>query len=250
VSNKSIVGLQREFRDFFQDLFSAGHWVTLKNGRKLKIDSDGRIVAGLPERYHGTRLRDLSRLSHDERQLEGIDCEEIGKCHTCRHTFRTPDEAASAILQANPRFAELRESEFGAYDVEFLKWRRAGRRGPKPTTALTDGRLDAINEHFELTGKNRVFSFTEALYYVIPRSKKWADLDDAALSPLSEAAGFQIQPPDETLQVQAGKLTEEECRADVDRRLGELFAAAKSADGLPPAEADTPPPSTDAEVPF
>ena len=238
------MGVLTEIGDWLDDLFTAGHWVTLKNGKRVKIDGEGRIVLGLPERYHGTHIKDLSKLSHDERQLEGIDCEETGACHTCRKTFRTKDEAASAILQANPRFAELRESEFGAYDVAWLKWHRAagasGKAGPKPTTTITDGRLDAINEHFELKGKRRVASFTEALYFIIPSSKKWADLNDETLEPLSEAAGFQIQPPDETLQLQAGKLSEEECRADVDRRLAELFAAAKEGP-LPADDASRPP---------
>jgi hypothetical protein len=77
---------------------------------------------------------------------------------------------------------------------------------------------------------------------VIPSSKKWADLDDAALTPLSEAAGFQIQPPDETLQLQAGRLSVEECSADVDRRLAELFAVAKEG-RLPSTDPEEAPPA-------
>lgn len=213
---------------WIDDALTEGHWVTLKNGKRLKLDDEGRIVLGLPERYRGTHIGDLSKLSHEEREIEGIDCSEAGgHCHTCKKTFRSKDEAAAALLAANPEFSQLRDSEFGAYDVAFLKWQRGGRRGPKPRTEITDGRLDAINEHFELRGAARVGSFTEALYFTIPASKRWEDLDEERLRPLSEAAGFQIQPPAETVQLDVGRLSEEECRADVDRRLAELFKSAR-----------------------
>lgn len=212
---------------WLDDALTDGHWVTLKNGKRVKLDDEGRIVLGLPERFHGTHIGDLAKLSHEERQIEGIDCSEVGHCHACKKTFRTKDEAAAALLAANPEFAQLRDSEFGAYDVAFLKWQRGGRRGAKPRTEITDGRLDAINEYFELRGAARVGSFTEALYFTIPASKRWEDLDDERLRPLSEAAGFTIQPPAEKLQLDVGRLSEDECRADVDRRLAELFKAAR-----------------------
>lgn len=194
-------------------------WITLKNGKRLQIDDDGRIVAGMPERYHGTSVHDLSRLSHEERELEGVDCEDVGaaECPRCRLTFRTKDEAAAALLAANPVFASFRESEFVAYDMEFLKWQRGGRVGRKPRTKITDGRLDAINEYYDLKGANRVASFTEALYFAIPVSRRWADLE-ARLGPLSDAAGVDINLPDEVLQLNAAKLTIEECEREVDRQ--------------------------------
>jgi hypothetical protein len=209
-------------------------WITLRNHKRIKIDADGRIVAGMPERYHGISIRDLSKLTHAERELEGIDCEEIGAadCPRCRETFRDKDEAAAAILVANPRFAHLRESEFGDYDAAFLKWQRGGRRGPKPRTKITDGRLDAINEYYDLKGAARVGSFTEALYHAIPSSRRWDELEPR-LTPLSEAAGFDIELPDEVLRLQAARLSIEECAAEVDRRIAELYEAAR-AGGLEP----------------
>jgi hypothetical protein len=136
-------------------LLSDGQWRTMKYGKRVKIDTAGRIVAGLPSKYHGTHIRDLGKLTHEERELQGIDCEESGHCHTCRKTFRTKDEAVQALLAANPRFDELRQSEHGAYDSAFVKWQRGGRRGPKPRTKITDGRLDAINEHYDLRASPR-----------------------------------------------------------------------------------------------
>jgi hypothetical protein len=229
------------FGDLFEDiglsgLLSDGAWKTLKNGKRVKLATDGRIVAGLPSKYHGTHIGDLGKLTHEERELEGIDCSDVGHCHTCKKTFRTKDEAVSALLAANPRFDELRQSEHGAYDQAFVKWQRGGRRGPKPRTTITDGRLDAINEFYDLRGAARVGSFTEAAYHAIPISRKWEDLEPR-LKPLSEAAGFPIELPDEALQLSVAKMSIDECQADVDRRLGELFDAAKAGrlDG-PPAE--------------
>lgn len=207
-------------------LLSDGQWRTLENGKRVKLDSEGRIVAGLPSKFHGVHIRDLSKLSHEERALNGIDCSEHGHCHTCRKTFRTKDEAVAAILQVNPQLQQLRDSEFGAYDLAFIKWQRGGRRGPKPRTPITDGRLDAINEHYDLRGAARVGSFTEAIYHAVPSSKKWADLGPR-LEPLSEAAGFPIQPPDEATQLEIAKQSAEECEAEVDRRIAELYAEAK-----------------------
>lgn len=220
------------------DLLTDGKWITIKNGKRLKIDGDGRILAGMPTRYHGTNIGDLSKLSHEERALEGIDCEDLRMhCHACRKTFRTKDEAAGALLEANPQFHQLQQSEFGAYDLAFLKWQRGGRRGAKPRTEITDGRLDSINEFYDLRGAARVGSFTEALYHAIPSSKKWEDLE-ARLPPLEEAAGVPIHLPDEALRLSAAKMSVDECAADVDRRLAELFERAKAGrlEGTPAAE--------------
>jgi phage tail protein X len=224
------VGLFGElFEDLgLSDLLTDGKWITIKNGKRLKISYEGKILAGMPTRYHGTNIRDLSKLSHEERALEGIDCEDLRMhCHTCRKTFRSKDEAVSALLQANPQLDDLRQSEFGSYDLEFLKWQRGGRRGAKPRTTITDGRLDAINEYYDLRGAGRVASFTEAIYHAVPASKKWADLEPR-LVPLEEATGIKIHLPDEALRLSVAKLDLEQCRADVDQRLADLFERAKA----------------------
>jgi len=208
---------------------AGGRWITLENHKRIKIDQDGRILAGLPERYHGTSIHDLSRLSHAERELEGINCGDVGaaECPKCRETFRTKDEAAAAILLVNPAFANLRESEFGQYDLAFLRWQRNGRRGAKPRTRITDGRLDAINDRFELKGANRVASFTEALYWAIPSSRRWDELPER-LEALADAAGIDIAPPEPLIQLQAARLSVEECEQDVDARISGLFGQARA----------------------
>jgi hypothetical protein len=208
-------------------LLSDGQWRTLKNGKRIKLDAGGRIVAGMPSKYHGTHVQDLSKLTHEERHLTGIDCEDLRThCHTCRKTFRSKDEAYLAIVQANPQLHELQQSEFGQYDLAFVRWQRGGRRGPKPRTTITDGRMDAINEHYDLRGASRVASFTEAIYHAIPSSKKWEDLEPR-LQPLEEAAGLKINLPDEALRLNAAKMDAQQCHEEVDRRLTELFEKAK-----------------------
>jgi hypothetical protein len=223
-------------------LLSDGEWRTLKNGKRIKLGPDGRIVAGLPSKYHGTHIRDLSKLTHEERQLLRIDCKEAGHCHTCKKTFRTKDEAYLALLRENPKLDELRQSEFGQYDLAFVKWQRGGRIGPKPRSPLTDGRLDAINEYYDLRGAARVHSFTEAVYQTIPSSRRWEDLP-SRLAPLEEAAGMKISPPTEVLRLEASKLSVEECHDQVDQKLAALFEKAKAGrlEEAPPAAGDVVP---------
>lgn len=232
-------------------LLADGRWTTLRNGKRLKLDADGRIVAGMPSRYHGTHIRDLSTLSHEERQLHGIDCDDLrSHCHTCKKTFRTKDEAFLAIMEANPDLHQLQQSEFGAYDMAFLKWQRNGRRGPKPKTPITDGRMDSINEFYDLRGGSRVGSFTEAVYHTIPSSRRWEDLEPR-LPPLAEAAGMTINPPTQAVQLSVGKLAVEDCEREVDQRLADLFEKAK-AGRLDPGSTPPvlPPAPKEGEVPF
>jgi hypothetical protein len=210
-------------------LLSDGQWKTLKNGKRVKLDGDGRIVAGLPSKYHGVHVADFGRVSKEEREILQVDCEELASCHRCEKTFKTKDQAAHAVLAANPDFMDLQQSEFGRNDVAYLKWRRNGRRGPKPAqrAKLTDGRLDAINEFYELKGKNRVGSITEALYHTIPSSRRWADLEPR-LDQLSELAGFPINLPEESLKLAAGAAGAEQCREEVDRRVAEIYKRARA----------------------
>ncbi len=227
-------------------MLSAGKWITLKNGKRLKLDADGRIVAGMPAKYHGVHVADLTKLSHQERELEGIDCEDLRThCHTCKKTFKTRDEAFLALLDANPQLDALRTSEFGQYDLAFLKWQRNGRRGAKPTTPITDGRLDAINEYYDLRGRNRVGSMTEAIYHAIPPSHRWEDLE-ARLTPLEEMAGIKVNLPDEALRLSVAKKDAAQCADEVDARLTALFEAAKAGRLEEPA----PPAGDGVPVPF
>lgn len=228
------------FDDVFEDVRAAfvdGRWVTLKNGERVKLDDGGRIVAGLPEKYRGVHVGDFGRVPAEERELLGIDCDELAACHGCARTFKTKDQAYRAILDANPDLDALRVSEFGQYDLAFLAWRRSGRKGPKPRTKITDGRLDAINEFYELRGANRVASITEAIYFTIPNSRRWKDLEPRLVA-LQEVVGFEINPPDEALRLAAGESDVEQCRADVDARIRALFENAREKD--PPSPEGVP----------
>jgi hypothetical protein len=221
-------------------LLSPGRWVTLKNGKRVKLDADGRIVAGLPSKYQGVHVADFAAVASEERELLGIDCEELAACHGCVKSFTSKDQAFRALLAANPDLDALRSSEFGAYDVAWLRWRRNGGRGPKPRTTITDGRLDAINEHFNLKGANRVGSITEAIYYAIPTSRRWKDLGPR-LAQLEELAGFRLNLPTEALRVEASGLDVEACRQDVDRRLAELLEKARAGRAKKPGELEDAP---------
>lgn len=208
-------------------LLSVGRWVTLKNGKRVKLDNEGRIIAGLPAKYAGVHVADFGRVSAEERELIGIDCDELASCHDCRETFTTKDHAFRALLDANPGLMELKEAEFGRYDVEWMRWQRGGRRGPKPRAAHVDGRFDAINERYNLRGNNRVASFTEAIYHALPHSRRWDDLEPR-LGPLEEATGIKIHLPVEALKLDASKNDAAACRDDVDKRIAALFEKARA----------------------
>jgi hypothetical protein len=222
------------FGDLFEELgheisglLDEGKWITLKNGKRVKLNNGGRIVAGLPVKYQGVHVADFGRVSKEERDLLGVDCEELAACHDCKETFTTKDHAFRAILDANPGLMELKEAEFGRYDRDWLSWQRGGRKGPKPRTDHVDGRFDAINEEYNLRGANRVASFTEAIYHAIPHTRRWKDLEKR-LPPLEEATGITINLPVEALKLSAAGTDVEECRADIDRRIAALFAEAQT----------------------
>lgn len=207
-------------------LLSDGQWRTLHNGKRVKLDGEGRIVAGLPSRYHGVHVRDLSELTKRERQLEETDCNDT--CPKCPKTFDTKAHAVAALLDANPKLRHLLESDGGAGSKAYRAWLRGGRRGPKPMAAKHDGRFDALNEQWELRGFRRVGSWLEAIYTTIPTSKKWRDLG-ARLPVLGEAAGFEIHQPSEALRLEVSALDAGQCREAVDRALDELFNEATTA---------------------
>jgi hypothetical protein len=204
-------------------LLSDGQWRTLHNGRRVKLDGEGRIVAGLPSRFHGVHVRDLSELTRKERALEATDCDDT--CPKCPKTFASKAVAVAALLDANPQLRHLLESDGGAGSKAFREWVRRGRRGPKPPAAAHDGRFDALNEQWELRGFRKVGSWLEALHTTVPTSKKWADLGKR-LPVLGEAAGLELHLPSEALRLEVAGLDAGQCREAVDRALDELFADA------------------------
>jgi hypothetical protein len=205
---------------------SDGQWRTLHNGTRVKLDAAGRIVAGLPSRFHGIHVRDLSELTRRERAITSTDCDDT--CASCPKTFADKAVAVAALLDANPELRHLLESDGGAGSKAFRAWVRGGRRGSKPAADLHDGRFDALNEAWELRGFRRVGSWLEAIYTTVPTSRKWAELS-RRLPTLAEAAGFEIHAPSEALRLDISSLDAEQCREAVDRALDELFHEATAA---------------------
>lgn len=216
-------------------LLSDGQWRTLHNGRRVKLDGEGRIVAGLPSRFHGVHVRDLSELTRKEREISATDCDQ--SCTSCPATFADKATAVAALLDANPDLRQLLDSDGGAGSKAYREWVRRGRRGSKPGAAKGDGRFDALNERWELRGFRRVGSWLEAIYVTVPTSKRWADLGKR-LPVLAEATGFEIHQPSEALRLDVSALDADQCREAVDRALDELFASATGGrlTDAPPAE--------------
>lgn len=203
------------------------HWVTLSNRRRVALDRDGRIAAGLPETFHGVHVEDVAPLG---RQLRAIDeaeasCEVPGAKRSAK-TFQTTDGAAKELVAANPSLGDLLESDCSHDCVRYRKWINGGRRGPKPQAGPGDGRFDALNERLELRGKRRVSSWLEAVHVTVPPSRKWEDFRDR-LPVLEEATGLSLMLPEgaEVLKVDAE--TRRACQQMADAKAGELVAEAR-----------------------
>lgn len=173
-------------------------WVTLKRRSKtghrqrVFIDDDGRIEIGLPEKYRGVHIGDLTELGRQERRTRKRAAREARRIFRGRlgGTFRSKDVAFKELLAANPPLHDFLQREFGRAEVAYRAWRRGGRRGPKPQLALKDdGRLDAINYAWDLHGPRAAGSWIEAVYASIPSSKRWDDFAER-LPVLEEATGI------------------------------------------------------------
>ncbi len=161
-------------------LVAAGlHWVTLKNRRRVGLDDGGRVVAGLPEEFHGVHVGDVSPLSRALREIDRgeRDCKALVTSSAPR-TFKTADAGARELLEANPDLAELLESDCSHECLRYRAWLAGGRRGPKPLPGPGDGRFDALNERLELKGRRRVASWLEAVHVTVPPTRRWADFED------------------------------------------------------------------------
>lgn len=170
-------------------------WVTLKNKQRVELDDDGRIRHGLPRRFRGIALRDLTRVSREVSRTKRRQRREQAKLFPrSRTTFKNKDQAVRELLAANPQLRTFRDAHFGRDDERFLKWRANGRRGPKPTTGYADGRLDGINYTWNLHGTRAANSWTEAIYETVPSSGRWEDFA-GRLPVLEEATGLSLELP-------------------------------------------------------
>lgn len=202
------------------------HWITLRNRRRVLIDRQGRIAAGLPAEFSGVNVRDISPLSRSLRQIdtEAADCEIPA---TGARTFRTADGAAAELVDANPSLAELLETDCSHDCQRYRAWVRRGRRGPKPLAGPGDGRFDALNERLDLKGKRRVSSWIEAVHVTVPPSRRWQDFADR-LPALEEATGLSLNLPPQAEALHVDAEAREACRDRADQAAADLVDRARA----------------------
>jgi hypothetical protein len=205
-------------------------WVTLKRTRqKVFIDDDGKIERGLPKRYRGILLRDLTQVSRQVSKTKRRQRRELAKLFPRSKTkFRSKEAAARELLRANPQLREFLDAHFGRDDERYLKWLRNGRRGPKPTGPYADGRLDAINYTWDLHGARAANTWTEAIYATLPASGRWEDLEDR-LPVLEEATGLSLELPPPAARLQTTRGDRERYAEGAELELEDVYGRAREA---------------------
>lgn len=201
-------------------------WVTLRSGTRVKIDADGRIIAGGRAEWQGVHIGDVAEVSKRLRELESVDC--AHECDTpAPRTFPSKEAGVAALLESNPQLAELLQREGGtSAEYEYRRWVRGGRRGKKPALGAGDGRFDALNERWELKGGRRVASWIEAVYVSVPTSRRWADFE-ARLPVLEEATGLRLELPAHGFRAKVAEMDRDECERRIDAQIGELLRDAR-----------------------
>lgn len=221
-------------------------WVTLKKrlrstGRRQRvfIDDDGRIERGLPEKYHGIYLSDLTEIGRQERAARKRARRQARTLFgRAQETFRSKDVAVKALLAANPHLQDFMQGEWGRAEEEYRRWRRRGRRGKKPQLALAhDGRLDAINYGFDLHGPRAVGSWLEALYETAPASMRWEEFAER-LPALEEATGLRLELPAPAERLERRRAERQEFEEGTEQEVEDVYRRARhvatmQADGLP-----------------
>lgn len=181
-------------------------WVTLRGrrrrgrGQAVFIDDDGRIQKGLPEKYRGIFLRDLTMVGRHERQIKAAASRRARQLQArMPGKFRNKDIALRELLDANPQLRDFLEVEWGQGSSAYKAWRGRGRRGVKPQLQAFDGRLDAINYGWDLHGPRAVGSWLEAVYETIPATLRWDDFTER-LPVLEEATGLRLSLPEPAMK--------------------------------------------------
>lgn len=210
-------------------LFAGGlHWITLSNKRRVALDGDGRVQAGLPDTFTGVDVRDVSPLSKSIRAVES----EAAACEAAPapgmiQTFSTSDAAVRELLAVNPELAQLLEDDCSHDCMRYRAWLNHGRRGPKPLAGPGDGRFDPLNERLELKGKRRVSSWLEAVYVTAPPSRRWADFS-GRLPALEEATGLRLNLPAPAELLELAQVDRGACQVEADQQIGDLVARARA----------------------
>jgi len=205
-------------------------WVTLRRTRqRVFIDDGGRIEKGLPKRYRGILLRDLSKVSRQVTKTKRRQRRELAKLFPrSRGKFRNKEAAARELLAANPQLREFLDAHFGRDDERYLKWMRNGRRGPKPTGPYADGRLDGINYTWDLHGARAANTWTEAIYATLPSSGRWEELEER-LPVLEEATGLSLELPPAAARLQTSRGDRERYAAGAEDELDDVYGRAREA---------------------
>jgi hypothetical protein len=192
--------------------------------------------------FHDVHVHDVAPLGKRVREAErqGAECERSVRRRRA-HTFRTTEEAVRALLHANPDLVAFLEHECGTHCDAYDAWVRRGRRGPKPLPTYGDGRFDAIEVPLDLDGKRAISSWLEAVYVIVPPSRRWEDFE-GRLQYLADATGLTLQLPDRSEALHVEEVDVEQCRTAADGRIEELIALAREArlPGAEPADDDTP----------
>lgn len=205
-------------------------WVTLRRSRQaVFLDDDGRIERGLPKRFRGILMRDLTRVGREVSKTKRRQRREERALFPRRgSTFRNKDQAFKELMRANPQLRTFVDAHFGREDERFLKWHRGGRRGPKPTAPYADGRLDGINYTWDLHGARAANTWTEAVYATIPDSRRWEDFEER-LPVLAEAAGLELELPAAAARVTTSRADRERFAEGAEGELDDVYGRAREA---------------------
>jgi len=206
-------------------------WVTLRRSKqRVFLDDGGRIERGLPRKFRGILLRDLTKVGRQVSKTKRHQRREERRLFPrSRTTFRNKDQAYKELLRANPELHDFLQRHFGHDDRAYLAWRRGGRRGPKPTTGYDDGRLDGINYTWDLHGRRQANNWTEAVFATIPDSRRWEDFAER-LPVLAEAAGLpHLQLPEPAARLERAGADREQYREGAELEVEDVYDSARAA---------------------
>lgn len=205
-------------------------WVTLRRSRqRVFIDDDGRVERGLPRKFKGIALRDLTKVSRQVAKTKRRQRREQARLFPrSRSSFRSKDQAFRELVRANPQLRTFLDAHFGRDDERFLRWLRGGRRGPKPTGPYADGRLDGINYTWDLHGARSANTWTEAVYATIPESRRWADFEER-LPVLEEATGLALELPAPAARLQTSRAERQRFAEGAELEVDDVYGRAREA---------------------
>jgi hypothetical protein len=214
----------------------ANPWVSLrrrsrKTGRRQRvfIDDDGRIVKGLPAKYRGILLADLTQVGREVSKTKRRQRRELARLFPrSKTTFRNKDQAFKELMSANPQLRAFLDAHFGRDDERWLRWHRNGRRGRKPTTSYADGRLDTINQTWELEGHREADTWTEAIYATIPSSGRWEDFR-GRIEILEDATGLSLELPAPAARLEEAGADRERYAEGAEGEIDDVYDRARDA---------------------